>query len=572
MTSFFPVTMRARFALILGVTLIPVIGSTLFSYVRERRVLSEHVNEDVMRISRTAAGIQEMAIDSSLQLLTALAASVDGDYRNSARLLRRAQNQNPVYEAIGLVLADGTLIGAAGEISAAGLVERMHEGRETAIDVREEGSGRHTGLILSRYFHLRSRESDAVLFVVLNMERLIGHADLQLPFDAEYVTITENGTVLAASSAHGNEVKRDSLLVETVLAHREGTVEAKGLDGKSRFYAFRPLSGVADTGIYIAVGFPASIYTEFDRILAIDLFILALSLLAGVIIWGLADRTLIRKVNALVVTARRLSGGEMQARTGIAYGSSGELGRIAQALDHMADSLESRTDQLYSYQERLRSMASELLLVEERERRRIASEMHDRVGQALALSKIRLAALIKAEKNSRLGQGLEGVRKYIDQAILDTRSIIYKISSPILYELGLEAALEWLVEQVQEEHGIQSSFSSDGADKPLDEDVRVLLFQSVGELLVNVVKHAGAGRVAVRCRRDGGHIHIEVEDDGRGFAPGEKSGKRRSDAGFGLFGIRERLNHVKGSMEIQSSPGNGARVILRATLKIIQPA
>jgi signal transduction histidine kinase len=107
----------------------------------------------------------------------------------------------------------------------------------------------------------------------------------------------------------------------------------------------------------------------------------------------------------------------MQARTGLDHESTGEVGRIAQALDQMAETLENKTDQLYSYQEQLRSMASELLLVEERARRGIATEMHDRIGQALAISKIRLGALIKAGENRQTVSELSGVKKYIDQAI-----------------------------------------------------------------------------------------------------------------------------------------------------------
>ncbi len=562
-------TTRTRFALIICVTLIPVIGATVFSNLRERRVLLEHINEDVMGVTRTAAGIQEMAINNALQLLTALAENPEMDYRSWAGLLSNVRNRNPVYTAIGLVRADGSAITVGSEISTAGIAGRINEGKEFALDIRLGESGRKTGLILSRYFHFRSSGSKAALFAVLDMKMLSGYADLQLPYGAEYVLITGSGTILAADPDVGEDAG-DAPLVQTMLARREGTCEMKGLDGRTRLYAFRPLSGAADTGIYVAIGFPTSVYSEVDKILAFDLFILALSLLSGIIIWGLADRTVIRNVDSLVATARRLSGGEMQARTGIDYGTSGEMGRIAKALDQMADILENRTGQLYSYQEQLRSMASELLLVEERERHRIATEMHDRIGQALAISKIRLGALIKSDKSGPTTAELAGVKKYIDQAILDTRSIIYKISSPILYELGLEAALEWLAEQFQKEHGIRSAFLTDGIEKPLDEDGRVLLFQAVGELLVNVVKHADASRVAIRCKRDGGNIRIEVEDNGSGFDPESTSMKRHASTGFGLFSIRERLKHINGELEILSSPEAGTKVILKVPLKDIE--
>lgn len=568
MRSLFPASTRARFALIIGVTLIPVISTTLFSYFRERRVLLAHVNEDVMRVTQTAAGVQEMAISCALQLLTALRVSIDKeDYQACAKLFSDVRNKNPIYVDIGLVLADGTLVGAGNSASVAGLVGRMNEEAEFALGIWNEDAGRKTGLILSYYCWIGSFGSKAALFVILDLKRLSGYTGLQLPHGAEYILVTENGTVLNVGPDFKGERSQDSPLIETILSLHEGTSEMKGLDGKIRLYAFRPLSGVADTGIYIAIGFPTSIYSEVDRILTFDLFVLALSLLAGLIIWGFVDRSVIRKVDVLVTTAQRLSGGEMKARTGLNVETSGEIDRIAQALDQMAETLENRTGQLYSYQEQLRSMASELLLVEERERRRIATEMHDRIGQALAISKIRLSALIKADTNQEAMRELGGIRKYIDQAILDTRSIIYKISSPILYELGLEAALEWLAEQVQKEHGVHSTFLSDGLGKPLDEDVRVLLFQAVSELLVNVVKHAHATKVEIRCKKDGDSIHIEVEDDGAGFNPEGRSLKMQCKSGFGLFSIRERLNYVKGKLEIFTIPGNGTVVTMKASLK-----
>ena len=226
----------------------------------------------------------------------------------------------------------------------------------------------------------------------------------------------------------------------------------------------------------------------------------------------------------------------------------------------------SAEEQLLAYQEQLRSLASQLALVEERERRRIATDLHDRVGQALAMSKIRLGVLKESASSVEQTSAIEEVRKMIEQAIQDTRSLIFKISSPILYELGFEAALEWLAEELQKEHGIQAVFSDDGSHKPLDEDIRVLLFQAASELLVNVVKHAGAHCVHVSTRGDGEVIHVCIEDDGAGFDVSGLGSQSAKSYGFGLFSIRERLRHVNGRLEIQSWPGEGTRVSIIAPL------
>ncbi|MEN6483796.1 MAG: PAS domain S-box protein [Syntrophobacteraceae bacterium] len=223
-------------------------------------------------------------------------------------------------------------------------------------------------------------------------------------------------------------------------------------------------------------------------------------------------------------------------------------------------------EQLMIYQEQLRSLASQLALVEERERRRIAVDLHDRVGQALAMSKIRLGVLKESASTDEQASSIEEVRKMIEQAIQDTRSLIFKISSPILYELGFEAALEWLAEQLQKEHGIEASFLDDGTHKPLDEDIKVLLFQAASELLVNVAKHSGAKHVSVSARKEGGQIHVCIEDDGIGFDVSGLGSHSAKTYGFGLFSIRERLRHVSGRLEVRSKPGDGTRIAIVAPL------
>lgn len=222
---------------------------------------------------------------------------------------------------------------------------------------------------------------------------------------------------------------------------------------------------------------------------------------------------------------------------------------------------------LIVYQDQLRSLASELSLAEERQRRRIAVELHDRVGQALAISKIKLGVLSSAAGCAESLALIDEVRKLVEQAIQDTRSLIFEISSPILYELGFEAALEWLAEQLQKQHSIETSYEDDQAPKPLDDDIRALLFHATGELLINAAKHACARNIKVLTSREGDYIRVSVEDDGVGFNVLETGPARGECYGFGLFSIRERLNYVGGRLEIDSVPGQGSRVALVAPLR-----
>ncbi len=237
-------------------------------------------------------------------------------------------------------------------------------------------------------------------------------------------------------------------------------------------------------------------------------------------------------------------------------------------IQHEIIKRKSADQKIRVYQEQLRSLASELALLEERERRRIAVDLHDNIGQILAISKIKLGGVRELVSPSFAKQ-LDEIHEFIEQTIQYTRSLTFELSPPILYEVGFEAAVEWLAERIQELHNISVKFEDDKQPKPLEEEIRFLLFKAVRELLINVVKHAGANKIEVAIQREDGKVRITVEDNGVGFYISEA---RRVDEmrGFGLFSIREWLRHFGGSVQIQSEPGHGTRVTLLAPLKQIE--
>jgi signal transduction histidine kinase len=221
--------------------------------------------------------------------------------------------------------------------------------------------------------------------------------------------------------------------------------------------------------------------------------------------------------------------------------------------------------QLLDYQKELRALASELFLAEERERRRIATEMHDRVSQTLALCRIKLSELIQSGSSANLADDLAEIHIIVKKLIDEVRSLTFEMSSPLLYELGLGAALEYLTEQIQKQHHLQIIFKDDGQAKPIDENISILLFQTVRELLINIVKHANAHQARVSLNKSDDNLHIVVEDDGIGFDAPAICTKQQKNKGFGLFCIRERLRYISGHMEIESQLGRGTKV------KIIVP-
>jgi signal transduction histidine kinase len=226
-----------------------------------------------------------------------------------------------------------------------------------------------------------------------------------------------------------------------------------------------------------------------------------------------------------------------------------------------------KTEQkLINYQNQLKSLASQITLSEEKERRRLADYLHDEIGQQLIGIKIKLEMLEDSLSSHQHSTALSDTINTISGVINNARSLTYEISPAILHQLGLEAALENLAEHTEEQYTINVTFEDDNQVKPLDDDVKILLFQAVRELLANVAKHAQAHNARVSLKRASNHIRICVEDDGIGFTHSGKDSSREKNKGFGLFSITERLEQLGGHLEIASKPDCGTHITLIAPL------
>jgi signal transduction histidine kinase len=231
------------------------------------------------------------------------------------------------------------------------------------------------------------------------------------------------------------------------------------------------------------------------------------------------------------------------------------------AISHVTEQKQV-TAQLLAYQEQLRALAAEVALAEERERQRIATELHDQIGQLLALAKLRLGAWFAAAPGETAMQPLEDLRALLDQAIRATRALTFDLSSPHLHKLGLVPALESLGEWLEEEHGIRCHVTSDHQSAPLSAEFRALLFRIGRELLCNVVKHAQARQVRLSLAWIGAHLYLTVHDNGRGFDATWVEKRLSPTGGFGLFSISESVARLGGHLEIVSAPGEGTRVVV----------
>jgi PAS domain S-box-containing protein len=211
-------------------------------------------------------------------------------------------------------------------------------------------------------------------------------------------------------------------------------------------------------------------------------------------------------------------------------------------------------------QRQLQEAASEATLTEERERRKLAVDLHDGLGQLLTLVSMKLGMLRDSAEGSEIDRWTREIEQLLEEAHANTSSLSFQLSPPILHDVGLVAAAQWLAEDVEQRFGLRVSVQDYGESQMLDEGTRITLFRGLSEVLLNIAKHARAKEARVCLWEEDRFMKIAVEDDGVGFDPDAAT------SGYGLFSIRERLNHLGGGLQIKSAPGEGTRIVMTAPI------
>jgi|GEM_PF-1013404 len=230
--------------------------------------------------------------------------------------------------------------------------------------------------------------------------------------------------------------------------------------------------------------------------------------------------------------------------------------------------LQNLTGELERSRHELRNLVSELVMAEERERKRIAGVLHDEIAQTLAAARMRLDLIQGRVSDQRDTQTLQEVKAFLVQSIAETRALMSDVGNPLLFDMGLKAACESLADRLMKKYPVRILCDIRDAFKNLDSDMKTILYQMVRELLTNVVKHSQARNAHVLIDLEDGHFRVKVTDDGVGFDP-EMLGPPTVEGGYGLYSIRERLLAIDGNLGILSNPGTGTVVtaILPAAMK-----
>jgi len=220
---------------------------------------------------------------------------------------------------------------------------------------------------------------------------------------------------------------------------------------------------------------------------------------------------------------------------------------------------------LLEYQNRLRVLNHQLALVEDRQRRELASAIHDGLAQQLFGIRAKVTLLKYPDRVENPQEIVQEVMDILDRTMQDARSLSFELFPPVLYEMGLEEALDWLVRHFSERTSIRCRVVTEGDRVEIPEDVRSMVYHCIRELLANVTKHAEAGEVTLTLDYIHHFLTILVEDDGKGFDVAREESRVPDPGdtkGIGLFSIRERLRVINGRMLVDSKPGRGCRVFL----------
>jgi signal transduction histidine kinase len=218
--------------------------------------------------------------------------------------------------------------------------------------------------------------------------------------------------------------------------------------------------------------------------------------------------------------------------------------------------------------QRLRALSRQLLNVQEAERRDIARELHDEIGQSLTAVRIHLEAMIRTSpaEDPCVGTARDCVG-IVEQTLRQVRNLCLDLRPPQLDDLGLVAAVRWQLDRQTRAAGLEGYLSASGIDAGLDQNLATVCFRVVQEALTNVVRHAGARNVWVDLRQKGDVLGVLVRDDGRGFDVAGARARAVQGGSVGLLSMQERAMLAGGRLTLSSIPGNGTEVRAEFPLK-----
>lgn len=567
--------LRFRLSLLVLLACAPLVALMLHTAWEDRRRAVAGWRQQSQDLDQVAQRNEEDLVGGTRQLLLAVSESSYARSFNPRRCKKGLDDlfaSYPRFANLGLLTTNGEVLASARPVPAASLAERAFvkkalRVKNFAVGAFPASNGRptinfghpvldHAGRVLGVVF----AELDLPYF-----DRFGTELPSRLPPGATWTEVDRTGTVLARYPGPEQWVGRtfpELDLLPALLERQQGVLERVAADGVRTFCAFSSRPSELAKGQVIAVlSIPRQIlFSQADRVLKTNLVWLGIAAaLACVLGWGAGKLLILEPVKALARSSARLAMGDLAVRTGVAH-THDELGQLTLAFDQMAQALEQRELERQRATQKLQIISHRLVEVQETERRQIARELHDEIGQSLTIAEMNLHAALHspatAAKERRLRESIQAVERVLEQV----HDLSLNLRPSILDDLGLEPALRWYTHRHAATTGLQAEFRAASLEERLDLVIETECFRVAQEALTNVARHAQASAVTVDLTRRNGHLHLRVRDDGVGFDVAALRSQAVQGASLGLLSMEERASLAGGGLEFNSAPGQGTEV------------
>ena len=384
-----------------------------------------------------------------------------------------------------------------------------------------------------------------------------------LPPGSLLTIIDRDGTIVARSvdpQQWVGRTVRGTEVTEIVLREHEGRAEARGVDGVPRQYGF---SSIPEIGWYVYVGIPTETVMRPVRALLLRAAVGGvIILMLGFIAAFALSRFVERPINALADAAQSVSREGYGRR--VPVDGPREIAELGEAFNEMMESRSAAEARIVASEQNLKALSDRLLTIQEDERRRIAREIHDDLGQALTALKMDIGGLLANFQGSEATRAVrDRITRTLDGTVQSVQRISAELRPSVLDDLGLSAAIESEARLFEERTGIECDVSLTSGDVELSSMIETAVYRMTQEALTNVARHSDASRVEIRLRPRADELLLEIRDDGRGIRQDEIENR----SSLGLIGMRERAAIVGGAVHFQGVEGRGTIVTVRIPLR-----
>jgi signal transduction histidine kinase len=570
--------LRLRLLLLVWLACAPLIALTVYQASEERRHAAQDWQQKAKTLAKTSADEEARLLRDTRQLLLSLATYtpiVNGNLGAASRFIQEELGRRPQYQNIGLVDLNGRLILSANpmgraDFSTAPFFRRTMASRDFSGDrfsARILGGGKAT--IDFGHPVYGTNGMNGVVFASVDL-RWIDRSESKIRDlihlrQGVWTEIDGSGKVAYRSPAPesfvGKPLGGKALLERALEAGGEMFTweDQNGMAMAAAFVARE--SNMFENGLIGVLTIPRDIlFKGANEQLWTNLLGVALAMCVTLFLGWMGSHLLVVKpIKTLVRASARLAAGDMSARTGLKHGHD-ELGQLTLAFDQMAEALEHREMERLKSARKLQSLSHKLVEVQENERRHIARELHDEIGQSLTAAEMNLQAALAAPRSANIERRLAASMKAVEQVLEQVHDLSLNLRPSMLDDLGLEPALRWLTRQQMELAGVEAEFHADHIERRLHPVIETECFRIAQEALTNIVRHARAGRAGVSLAAADGHLHLRVRDDGQGFDVAQLRGDAVRGASLGLLSMEERAALAGGGITLNSTLGRGTEV------------